>query len=106
MDAAEVGLDVVAARNPSIEAVTKEVVDGVSAPAHAVTMEPTPGSITWSGWMADWPTRSSMPGQNGWRDRAIPNKGKRGANIAPRCMSGGCLAELCLDTAAQAARLD
>ena len=40
MDAAEVGLDVVAACNPSIEAVTKEVLDGVSAPAHAVTMEP------------------------------------------------------------------
>ena len=41
MDAAEVGLDVVAARNPSIEAVTEEVLDGVSAPAHAVTMEPS-----------------------------------------------------------------
>jgi hypothetical protein len=42
VDAAEVGLDVVAARNPSIEAVTKEgVLDGVSAPAHAVTMEPS-----------------------------------------------------------------
>jgi hypothetical protein len=38
VDAAEVGLDVVAARNPSIEAVTEEVVDGVSAPAHAVTI--------------------------------------------------------------------
>ena len=41
MDAAEVGLDVVAAHNPSIEAVTEEVLDGVSAPAHAVTMEPS-----------------------------------------------------------------
>jgi hypothetical protein len=41
VDAAEVGLDVLAARNPSIEAVTEEVVDGVSAPAHAVTMEPS-----------------------------------------------------------------
>ena len=41
MNAAEVGLDVVAARNPSIEAVTKEVLDGGSAPAHAVTMEPS-----------------------------------------------------------------
>jgi hypothetical protein len=41
VDAAEVGLDVVAARNPSIEAVTKEVLDGVFAPAHAVTMEPS-----------------------------------------------------------------
>ena len=41
MDAAEVGLDVVAARNPSIEAVTNEVLGGVSAPAHAVTMEPS-----------------------------------------------------------------
>jgi hypothetical protein len=41
VDAAEVGLDVVAARNPSIEAVTNEVLGGVSAPAHAVTMEPS-----------------------------------------------------------------
>jgi len=41
VNAAEVGLDVVAARNPSIEAVTEEVLDGVSAPAHAVTMEPS-----------------------------------------------------------------
>jgi hypothetical protein len=41
VDAAEVGLDVVAARNPSIEAVTKEVLDGVSTPAHALTMEPS-----------------------------------------------------------------
>ena len=41
MDTAKVGLDVVAACNPSIEAVTKEVLDGVSAPAHAVTMEPS-----------------------------------------------------------------
>ena len=41
VDTAEVGLDVVAARNPSIEAVTKEVLDGVSAPAHTVTMEPS-----------------------------------------------------------------
>ncbi len=41
MNAAEVGLDVVAARNPSIEAVTKEVLDAVSTPAHAVTMEPS-----------------------------------------------------------------
>jgi hypothetical protein len=41
VNAAEVGLDVVAARNPSIEAVTKEVLDAVSAPAHAVTMEPS-----------------------------------------------------------------
>jgi hypothetical protein len=41
VNAAEVGLDVVAARNPSIEAVTEEVLDGGSAPAHAVTMEPS-----------------------------------------------------------------
>jgi len=43
VDAAEVGLDVVAARNQLIEAVPKEVLvlDGVSAPAHAVTMEPS-----------------------------------------------------------------
>ena len=44
MNAAEVGLDVVAgvaACNQSIEAVTQEVLDGVSAPAHAVTMEPS-----------------------------------------------------------------
>jgi len=41
VDAAEVGLDVVAACNPSIEVVTNEVLDGVSAPAHAVTMEPS-----------------------------------------------------------------
>jgi len=39
--AAEVGLDVVAASNPLIEAVTNEVLGGVSAPAHAVTMEPS-----------------------------------------------------------------
>jgi hypothetical protein len=38
---AEVGLDVVAACNQSIEALTKEVLDGVSAPAHVVTMEPS-----------------------------------------------------------------
>ena len=30
-----------AARNPSIEGVTNEVLGGVSAPAHAVTMEPS-----------------------------------------------------------------
>ena len=41
MDAEEAGLDVVAARNPSIEGVTNEVLGGVSAPAHAVTMEPS-----------------------------------------------------------------
>ena len=41
MDAAEVGLDVVAARNPSIEGVTNEVLGGVSAPAPAGTMEPS-----------------------------------------------------------------
>jgi len=41
---AEVGLDVVAgeaACNQSIEVVTEEVLDGVSAPAHVVTMEPS-----------------------------------------------------------------
>ena len=41
MNAAEVGLDVVAACNPSIEAVTKDMLDAVSAPAHAVSMEPS-----------------------------------------------------------------
>ena len=44
MNAAEVGLDVVAgvaACNQSIEAVTEEVLDGVSAPAHVVTTEPS-----------------------------------------------------------------
>jgi len=41
VNAAEVGLDVVAARNPLIEAVTKEALDAVSAHAHAVTMEPS-----------------------------------------------------------------
>ena len=41
MNAAEVGLDVVAARNPSIEAVTEEVLDAVSAPADDVPMEPS-----------------------------------------------------------------
>ena len=41
MNAAEIGLDVVAACNLSIEAVTEEVLDGVSTPAHAVTMEPS-----------------------------------------------------------------
>jgi len=40
VNAAEVGLDVVAARNPLIEAVTEEVLDAVSAPAHEVPMEP------------------------------------------------------------------
>ena len=30
-----------AARTPSIEGVTNEVLGGVSAPAHAVTMEPS-----------------------------------------------------------------
>jgi hypothetical protein len=39
--AAEVGLDVVAARNPLIEAVTHEVLGGLSAPAYAVNMEPS-----------------------------------------------------------------
>ena len=41
MNAAEIGLGVVAARNPSIEAVTKEVLDAVSATAHEVPMEPS-----------------------------------------------------------------
>ena len=44
MNAAEVGLDVVAgvaACNQSIEAVTEEVLDGVSAPAHVLTTEPS-----------------------------------------------------------------
>ena len=44
MSTEEVGLDVVAgvaACNQSIEVVTEEVLDGVSAPAHAVTMEPS-----------------------------------------------------------------
>jgi hypothetical protein len=39
VNASEIGLDVVAARNPSIKAVTVEVLDAVSAPAHAVTMD-------------------------------------------------------------------
>jgi len=42
VSAAEVGLDVVAgvaACNQSIEVVTEEVLDGVSAPAHVVTTE-------------------------------------------------------------------
>jgi len=41
---AEVGLDVmagVAACNQSIEVVTEQVLDGVSAPAHVVTTEPS-----------------------------------------------------------------
>jgi hypothetical protein len=38
---AEIDLDVVAACNPLIEAVTKEALDAVSAHAHAVTMEPS-----------------------------------------------------------------
>jgi len=41
---AEVGLDVVAgvaACNQSIEVVTEKVLDGVSAPAHVVTTEPS-----------------------------------------------------------------
>jgi hypothetical protein len=41
---AEVGLDVVAgeaACNQSIEVVTENVLDGVSAPAHVVTTEPS-----------------------------------------------------------------
>jgi len=44
VSAAEVGLDVVAgvaACNQSIEVVTEEVLDGVSAPAHVVTTEPS-----------------------------------------------------------------
>ena len=44
MSAAEVGLDVVAgvaACNQSIEVVTEEVLDGISAPAHVVTTEPS-----------------------------------------------------------------
>ena len=44
MSAAEVGLDVVAGVaecNQSIEVVTEEVLDGVSTPAHVVTMEPS-----------------------------------------------------------------
>jgi hypothetical protein len=41
VNASEIGLDVVAACNPSIKAVTEEVLDAVSAPAHAVTMEPS-----------------------------------------------------------------
>ncbi len=44
MNAAEVGLDVVAgvaACNQSIEAVTEEVLDGVSTPAHVLTTEPS-----------------------------------------------------------------
>ena len=44
MSTAEVGLDVVAgeaACNQSIEVVTENVLDGVSAPAHVVTMEPS-----------------------------------------------------------------
>jgi len=42
VSAAEVGLDVVAgvaACNQSIEVVTEEVLDGISAPAHVVTTE-------------------------------------------------------------------
>ena len=41
MNDAEIDLDVVAACNPLIEAVTKEALDAVSAHAHAVTMEPS-----------------------------------------------------------------
>ena len=44
MSTAEVGLDVVAgvaACNQSIEVVTEKVLDGVSAPAHVVTTEPS-----------------------------------------------------------------
>ena len=44
MKSAEVGLDVVAGVaecNQSIEVVTEEVLDGVSTPAHVVTMEPS-----------------------------------------------------------------
>jgi len=41
VSAAELIAAVSAATNPSIEAVTKEVLDAVSAPAHDVPMEPS-----------------------------------------------------------------
>ena len=41
MNDAEIDLDVVAALNPLIEAVTEEALDAVSTHAHAVSMEPS-----------------------------------------------------------------